>query len=106
LVDDAGGTLQTQWDHDRAVNKANEITGLTQRTGNWVAPAYDAWNRLVEALGEFCPDAQWQRCVVHFYRNVFTAVPKGKAREVSAILKAIHAQPGRAGIDAPLLAAT
>ena len=33
---------------------------------------------LVEALGEFFPEAQWQRCVVHWYRNVFTAVPKGK----------------------------
>ena len=38
----SGGTLVTQWDQDRAINKANEITGLTQRTGTWVAPAYDA----------------------------------------------------------------
>jgi transposase-like protein len=30
--------------------------------------------------------------VVHFYRNVLTAVPKGKVREVVAMLKAIHAQ--------------
>jgi putative transposase len=27
---------------------------------------------LVETLGEFFPDARWQRCMVHFYRNVFT----------------------------------
>jgi transposase-like protein len=47
---------------------------------------------LVEALGEFYPEASWQRCVVHFYRNVFTATPTGKAREVAAMLKAIHAQ--------------
>jgi putative transposase len=47
---------------------------------------------LVEALGEFYPEAAWQRCVVHFYRNVFTVVPKGKAKEVAAMLKAIHAQ--------------
>jgi putative transposase len=47
---------------------------------------------LVESLGEFYPDAAWQRCVVHFYRNVFTAVPKGKVKEVAAMLKAIHAQ--------------
>jgi putative transposase len=47
---------------------------------------------LVEALGEFYPEAAWQRCVVHFYRNAFTVVPKGKAREVGAMLKAIHAQ--------------
>ena len=36
---------------------------------------------LVEALGEFYPEVAWQRCVVHFYRNVFTVVPKGKALE-------------------------
>lgn len=47
---------------------------------------------LVEALGEFYPEAQWQRCTVHFYRNVWTAVPSGKVKEVSAMLKAIHAQ--------------
>lgn len=47
---------------------------------------------LVEALGEFCPEARWQRCAVHFYRNVFSAVPRGRMREVAAMLKAIHAQ--------------
>lgn len=47
---------------------------------------------LVEALGECYPDARWQRCVVHFYRNVFTVVPKSKVREVASMLKAIHAQ--------------
>jgi transposase-like protein len=46
---------------------------------------------LVEALGEFFPEAQWQRCVVHWYRNVFTVVPKGKVKAVAAMLKAIHA---------------
>jgi putative transposase len=49
----------------------------------------------VEALGEVFPDSRWQRCVVHFYRNVFTAVPRGKMREVAAMLKAIHAQEDR-----------
>ena len=47
---------------------------------------------LVESLGGFYPEASWQRCVVHFYRNVFTVVPKGKVKEVAAMLKAIHAQ--------------
>jgi len=50
---------------------------------------------LVEALGEFFPEAQWQRCVVHWYRNVFTATPKGKVKAVAAMLKAIHAQEDR-----------
>lgn len=50
---------------------------------------------LVEALGEFFPEASWQRCVVHFYRNVFRLVPTGKVREAAALLKAIHAQEDR-----------
>jgi transposase-like protein len=47
---------------------------------------------LVENLGDFYPEARWQRCVVHFYRNVWTAVPTGKVKEVATMLKAIHAQ--------------
>jgi transposase-like protein len=47
---------------------------------------------LVESIGECFPEADWQRCIVHFYRNVFRLVPKGKVREVATMLKAIHAQ--------------
>jgi len=51
---------------------------------------------LVEVLGEFYKESQWQRCIVHFYRNVFTVIPKGKRKEVAAMLRAIHAQEDRA----------
>ncbi len=47
---------------------------------------------LIDVIGEFFPSAKWQRCVVHFYRNVLSAVPKGKSKEVALMLKAIHAQ--------------
>jgi putative transposase len=50
---------------------------------------------LVEAWGEFYPEAAWQRCMVHWYRNVLTVAPRGKVREVMAMLKAIHAQEDR-----------
>jgi transposase-like protein len=50
---------------------------------------------LVEALGEVYPEALWQRCMVHWYRNVFTVVPRGRMKEVAAMLKAIHAQEDR-----------
>jgi transposase-like protein len=50
---------------------------------------------LVEALGEALPEARWQRCVVHFYRNVMRVVPTGKVREAVALLKAVHAQEDR-----------
>ena len=33
---------------------------------------------------------------MHFYRNVWTAVPTSKVKEVAAMLKAIHAQEDRA----------
>jgi len=60
----------------------------------------DACLGLVEAAEELFPDAHWQRCVVHFYRNVFSHVPSGKVAEVARMLKAIHAQEdGAAAAD-------
>ena len=50
---------------------------------------------MVESLAETFPGAKYQRCTVHFYRNVFTVVPRTKIREVSRMLKAIHAQEDR-----------
>jgi len=61
---------------------------------------------LVESLADFYPHAQWQRCVVHFYRNVFTAVPKGRVKEVAAMLKAIHAQEDRQAAEEKIAAVT
>ena len=43
---------------------------------------------LLESVGECFPEAQWQRCIVHFYRNVFTVVPRGRVKEVATMLKA------------------
>jgi transposase-like protein len=51
----------------------------------------DACIGLVESLGEYFPASKWQRCTVHFYRNVFSVVPNKKMAEVAAMLKAIHA---------------
>lgn len=47
---------------------------------------------LLEATEKFYPEAQWQRCVVHWYRNIFSVVPNPKVKGVAAMLKAIHAQ--------------
>ena len=55
---------------------------------------------LIEVLGDFYPKALWQRCMVHYFRNVLTAVPRKKAKEVSAMLKAIHAQEDRKAAQA------
>ncbi len=55
----------------------------------------DACRGLVESIADYLPDARWQRCMVHFYRNVFSHVPSTKVREISHMLKAIHAQESR-----------
>jgi len=47
---------------------------------------------LVNVLGDFFPEVEWQRCMVHFYRNVFSVVPNSQVKEVAAMLKAIHGQ--------------
>ncbi|HYW76099.1 MAG TPA: IS256 family transposase [Gammaproteobacteria bacterium] len=55
----------------------------------------DACLGLIESLGEVFPKGDWQRCVVHWYRNVWKCVPSSKVKPVSAMLKAIHAQEDR-----------
>ena len=55
----------------------------------------DACVGLLESIGEDYPEAKWQRCIVHFYRNVFSVLPRGKIREVAMMLKAIHASEDR-----------
>lgn len=50
---------------------------------------------MLEAVGEVFPEAKYQRCVVHFYRNVFSVVPRSKVKSVAQMLKAIHAQESK-----------
>ena len=52
----------------------------------------DKASGLVDILGDFFPAAQWQRCVVHWYRNAFNKCPYKHVKTVAAMLKAIHAQ--------------
>ena len=70
----------------------------------------DACRGLIESAAEYLPEARrqaalepqrapararWQRCMIHFYRNVFSHVPAAKVRDVAHMLKAIHAQESR-----------
>ena len=41
------------------------------------------------------PEAKYQRCTVHFYRNALAKVPKSRRSRVAAMLKAIHAMESR-----------
>ena len=47
------------------------------------------------AVQEVYPEAKYQRCTVHFYRNVMSVTPRNRMREVTRMLKAIHAQESK-----------
>ena len=51
---------------------------------------------MVESIGEVFPNARYQRCTVHMYRNIFSVVPHKTVKEVAKMLKAIHAQENKA----------
>ena len=50
---------------------------------------------MCNAVAEVFPEAKYQRCTVHFYRNVFSVTPRKHMREVTRMLKAIHAQESK-----------
>jgi len=54
---------------------------------------------MVGAIDEVFPDAAYQRCTVHFYRNVLSKVPKSKRKLVAGMLKAVHAQESYAASE-------
>jgi transposase-like protein len=54
----------------------------------------DAHAGLKTAIGSVLLGAAWQRCRVHFLRNVLAQVPKGSAEMVAATIRTIFAQPG------------
>lgn len=65
--------------------KGRGLSGVRMFTGDKAAS-------MTGAIAEVFPDAAYQRCTVHFYRNVLAKVPRTKRPQVAAMLKAIHAQ--------------
>lgn len=53
----------------------------------------DAHEGLNAAINAVFAGAAWQRCRVHFLRNVPTRVPRGNAEMVAAAIRTIFAQP-------------
>ncbi len=53
----------------------------------------DAHSGLKAAIAAVMLGAAWQRCRVHFLRNVLAAVPKGSQTMVAAAVRTIFAQP-------------
>ena len=54
----------------------------------------DAHAGLKAAIASVLLGSAWQRCRVHFLRNVLAQVPKGHAEMVAAAIRTIFAQPG------------
>ena len=48
-----------------------------------------------KAIGTVFQGAAWQRCRVHFMRNVLAVVPKGSQDMVASIIRTVFAQPDR-----------
>ena len=53
----------------------------------------DAHSGLKKAISTVFQGAAWQRCRVHFMRNVLSAVPKGSQDMVASIIRTAFAQP-------------
>ena len=58
---------------------------------------------MVGSIAEVFPEAAYQRCTVHFYRNVLAKVPKMRRAKVAAMLKAIHSMESREAAEAKAL---
>lgn len=64
--------------------KSRGLRGVRMFTGDKAAG-------MVGSIADVFPGAAYQRCTVHFYRNVLSKVPKSRRTRVAAMLKAIHA---------------
>jgi putative transposase len=58
----------------------------------------DQHRGLVNAVAAVMQGAAWQRCRVHFMRNVLAKVSKGQAEMVAAAIRTVFAQPTGPGV--------
>jgi transposase-like protein len=58
----------------------------------------DAHGGLKAAIAAVLLGAAWQRCRVHFLRNVLARIPRGRAEMVLALIRTIWAQPDPAAV--------
>ena len=56
----------------------------------------DAHEGLKQAINAVLSGAAWQRCRVHFMRNLLTTVPQALREPIAAVVRTIFAQPDHA----------
>ena len=57
---------------------------------------------LKAAISKVFPGASWQRCRVHFMRNVLVKVPRNHQQMVAAMIRTVFAQPDAAHVERQL----
>jgi transposase-like protein len=57
----------------------------------------DAHEGLKQAIATVLTGTTWQRCRVHFMRNLLATVPQGAREPIAASVRTIFAQPARDG---------
>jgi putative transposase len=62
----------------------------------------DAHEGLKQAINTVLSGTTWQRCRVHFMRNLLATVPQGAREAIAAIVRTIFAQPDHASAMAQL----
>jgi transposase-like protein len=62
----------------------------------------DAHTGLIAAIQTVLQGASWQRCRVHFLRNVLAQVPKAAGQMVASIIRTVFAQPDAEHVMAQL----
>lgn len=76
--------------------KGRGLRGVKMFTGDKAAG-------MVGSIAEVFPEAAYQRCTVHFYRNVLAKVPKSRRAKAAAMLRAVHAMESREASEAKAL---
>ena len=83
MKEDKGSWLEFfRWLSDRGLKGVKLVIG-------------DKCQAMLGAVDEVMPTAKYQRCLVHFYRNVFSVTPRKHMPQVAKMLKAIHASESK-----------